>query len=133
MYRLLCLMLSIFAIHAQASNCALDGIKLLALGAEDGRIVLQMPDRALLELAVGEVMPGTEARLAKLLQSAAVFDLPGVQGGEGQTVRLDKSGAVQCFHSSDEQKSLRPAPPKMTVFQVGEPANGASQSSKKTD
>ncbi|WP_156397874.1 MULTISPECIES: hypothetical protein [unclassified Duganella] len=133
MRRLICLLLSMFAIQAQASNCALDGIKLLALGAEDGRIVLQMPDRALQEVAVGDVVPGTEARLTKLLQSAAVFELPGAQGGEGQTVRLLKSGAVQCFKVSDEKKTLRRAPMKMDVFQVGEPAKGASQSGKKQD
>lgn len=99
-----------FATQAQAGSCALDGIRLLALGAEDGRIVLQMPDRALQELATGETLPGNGARLTKLLQAEAVFDLPGAPGQEAQTVRLHKNGTVQCFKASAAATAARTAP-----------------------
>lgn len=103
------LMLFAFALPVRANDCALDGIKLLALGAEDSRIVLQMPNRSLHEMGVGDVVPGTEAHLVKLLQAAAVFELAAAPGMQGQTVRLNKGIATQCFLASAVPSQSRPA------------------------
>ena len=124
MRRFLCLMLFVFVLPVRASDCALPGIKLLALGAEDNRIVLQMPDRSLHEMAVGDQLPGTEAHLLKLLQAAAVFELAAAPGKEGQIVRLNKGGATQCFLASAAPSQSRPAPQSL-IFPTGEAGNDA--------
>ncbi|WP_154668338.1 hypothetical protein [Pseudoduganella violaceinigra] len=115
-----------FSTQAKAGECALARVKLIALGAEDNRIVLQMPDLHLHEMAVGEEVPGTDARLAKLLQAAAVFELPPSPGGEGMTVRLNKDGSVQCFKSSAPPSVSRSKPQVLTQPVGKAPGNDAS-------
>ncbi len=124
MRHVICLMLFLLSLHARASDCALDGIKLLALGAEDNRIVLQMPNRALHEIGVGDQVPGTEAQLVKLLAAAAVFELAAAPGKQGQTVRLNKGGATQCFLASVAPVESRPAP-QILISPAGEAGKGA--------
>lgn len=89
---------------SDAQNSAdvhLENLKLLALGANDGRIVLLFPDKKMVALHVGETVPGTHAVLTSVLVDKAVFDevtspAQGKQtvwmwkGGEGSPARLQR-------------------------------------------
>jgi hypothetical protein len=89
---------------------ALEQLKLLAVSVEDGRAVLLMPDRRLLELTVGQVLPGGKIRLVKMMDGTAVFDDSSGPNHEHETVWLPINGSLKRFRASVDVVPSRQQP-----------------------
>jgi hypothetical protein len=122
--------------HNDAQNSAdvhLENLKLLALGSNDGRIVLLFPDKKMVEMHVGETVPGTHAALTSVLVDKAVFDevispVQGKQtvwmwkGGEGSAARL------QRFAPGGKQNVSQHVPAdRIVVLPAGESGTGKAE------
>ena len=121
---------------SDAQNSAevhLENLKLLALGSNDGRIVLLFPDKKMVTLHVGEAVPGTHATLTNVLIDKAVFDevispAQGKQavwmwkGGEGSPARL------QRFAPGGQQNVSQHVPAdRIVALPAGESGTGKAE------
>jgi len=110
----------VFATTQDRADVKLEGLKLLALGPNEGRIVVQYPDGNMLTLRVGSAVPGTHAVLTSVLADKAVFDdVPSPTVGK-QSVWMWKDGAdatgrIQRFASGSQQNVSQHVPAEKSV------------------
>lgn len=119
-----------------SAEVRLESLKLLALGPNDGRVVIQFPDKKMLVLHVGETVPGTHAVLTEVLTDKAVFDEAAAPSQGKQAVWMWKGsanapGRIQRFASSSQQNVSQHAPAEKFVALPANAGDGAPSNSEK--
>lgn len=128
----LCAVLALLLTAAAAAPAAvaLEQVTLLAAGPLDGRAVLQLPNKRLLELRVGEQLPGSAATLVRVTDGLAVFeDHPGLDQAP-QTVWLRLKGRAERLRITPDPAPVAAAAPVVVRVPVTPPpARAAARAS----
>ena len=105
------------AASAAAAATRLEDYRLLALSASEGVAVLRAPDRQLITLKVGAILPSARARLAQVLGDRLRFETADAQGVR-QTAWMIRAASPDL--PPEVQRVSSVGPPRPTATGTGQ-------------